>query len=256
MLTPAASTRSIRWRSVIEIAALFFLCLGLPACEDPPPEPGTPVLQIHGTKPPSIDLSLRIRYIATTEQRQCQQYDMGIPGYKPIEPTWHVWPHEPPSKKPDRRYRVVPMDTTGALPDSLQGQDLEPFRWTVNAGWGGKPKGCDFDLINAEVSLIYKDKNTKQYNLKNEKVGEFDIDFYSKHHYDPGKDIYRIGTQKNPFIICKWGGFKYGIVSLNNEFLNCKIKGQKPSGYHIENKKDSIRLNTHISYINKKGNKN
>lgn len=124
-------------RFALSLAFAVLLGLVLPACEDPPPEPGTPVLQIHGTKPPSIDLSLRIRYIATTEQRQCQQYDMGIPGYKPIEPTWHVWPHEPPSRKPDRRYRVVPMDTTGALPDSLEGQNLEPFRWTVNAGWGG-----------------------------------------------------------------------------------------------------------------------
>jgi len=119
--------------------------------EPEPPEPGKPVLQIQGTKPPSIDLSLRLRYVATTEKRKCQQYDLGIPGYKPIKPTWHIWPHEPPSRKPDRRYRVVPMDTTGSLPDSLKGKDLEPFRWTVHAGWGGKPKGCNFKLKRAKV---------------------------------------------------------------------------------------------------------
>jgi hypothetical protein len=221
----------------LPLALAVLLGLGLPACEDPPPEPGTPVLQIHGTKPPSIDLSLRIRYIATTEQRQCQKYTMRTTGYVPITPAWHVWPHEPSFRRSGRRYRIVPMDTTGSLPDSLQGQDLEPFRWTVNAGWGGKPRGCDFELTYITTFFrYYGSKNIEPYGYRDStRVGDIIVSTEPEKcpHYEN-----RFSGSK-PEILCDWSNTK----------LECSLKRYGPEGYCLEKEiPDTVNTRIKIRY--------
>lgn len=244
----AATKQRDRLQSPIGLAVLLLLLLGLSACEEPPPEPGKPVLQIHGTKPPSIDLSLRLRYIATTEQRQCQKFTTRTMGYVPIEPAWHVWPHEPPSKKPDRRYRVVPMDTTGSLPDSLQGKNLEPFRWAVNAGWGGAPSGCDFKLTYITVFLRYfgeKNIEIPRYESKNE-IGDEIIDIEEKKcsnyelNFDGG--ILRYG--------CTWRGLDNQKKSDNR--IECNFIKENKDGYCLERPiSDTVNTYLSIAYHNR-----
>lgn len=233
-------------------AMLFLLVVGLSACEDPPPEPpepGKPVLQIQGTKPPSIDLSLRLRYVATTKQRQCQQYDLGIPGYKPSKPTWHIWPQEPPSQKPNRRDRVVPINRTGSLSDSLKGEDLEPFRWTVNTGWGGKPIGCDFKLDYITLQFRYdKEKDKKFDEFKNSsKAGYVYLDLEDKCKKE-NVSRYKIGLDKNELIECKKGGFENGLYHRSK--VGCRLDRGKLLGYCIErNVFKKIETNMKIRYV-------
>lgn len=218
--------------------------------EPEPPEPGKPVLQIHGTKPPSIDLSLRIHYVATTKKRKCQNFTALTMGYVPKKPIWHVWPHEPPSHKPNRRDRVVPMDTTGPLRDSLQEQDLEAFRWTVNAGWGGKPIGCDFELKYVTLEFRYdKNKNERKYKLNNgSKIGQFYINFNTNKCDDVDGKIYKYLTKKYEYVECKWGGFSQGVYS--NSELECGVEKNQTLGYCLRNKESSVNFNMRVRYKN------
>jgi hypothetical protein len=245
-MTDRDDTLEERWRVVGLVVLLLPLGLILSSCEDPP-KPGKPVLQIHGTKPPSIDLALDLSYTATTEQRQCQKFTTRA-GYEPITPTRHVWPHNPPSKESGHRDRIVPMDTTGALPDSLQGKDLEPFRWTVNAGWGGEPQGCDFEVVYIGFITTYIGKK----NLGNIFYGEIKNigDFHIKGNKEncPGEDINR-GDKGVIEVVCRWGGF--GYKSGNKNKLECEMRKTKSLAYCLERPTpDTIDVSMDIRYLN------
>ena len=188
---------------VVGLTTLLPLLLLLPSCEEPP-DPGKPVLQIHGTKPPNIDLALRLRYEATTEQRQCQKFTTRA-GYEAITPAWYVWTHEPPSGETDERYRIVPMDTTGSLPDSLKGKDLEHFRWTINAGWIGDPSGCDFNLVGVSFFSFYHRAENKIIN----EIGNFNM----KTNEDKCKPYYKRGqkNKKRLYVYCREKSSESGL---------------------------------------------
>ena len=223
---------------VVGLTTLLPLLLLLPSCEEPP-DPGKPVLQIRGTKPPSIDLSLRLRYEATTEQRQCQTFST-LNGYRPVRPAWYVWTHEPPSGETDERYRIVPMDTTGSLPDSLKGKDLEHFRWTVNAGWAGSPSGCDFNLIG--IGFF----NTKKTNLKQKTYGASDFHIREDKNKCPKKYIKKNMTYESIYVVCSNG------EKSTRKSMECEMERRNSIAYCLERPfSDTIDISINVKYSRK-----
>jgi hypothetical protein len=143
------------------------------------------------------------------------------------------------------------MDRTGALPDSLQGQDLEPFRWTVNAGWGGKPTGCDFKTTDITPVFRYdKSYNKSTFDFKKrEVIGEFDIDLNEDTCPGIEDDIFKSDLDSTIHIGCKWGGFDIGIHDRDK--IECRIHDRGVSGYCLETlKSDTIDTRVEIRYLN------
>jgi hypothetical protein len=138
------------------------------------------------------------------------------------------------------------MDTTGALPDSLQGKDLEPFRWTVNAGWGGEPQGCDFEVVYLGFVAIYDGR----LNLRNEfynsikNVGSFNIKANTN---KCPKEYFNKERREEVKIDCIWKKEFRGGKGLE---LKCRLEKKGTIAYCLSRPiTDTIDLPIHFRYL-------